>query len=85
MFSWFNKIFVKEKPKPIWNKLDICDLCKVNPSWTEEHVSCGGSGFTFTWCEFCCKRRTKECNAIISNYIAEWRKRCKEQIKKDIK
>ncbi len=64
-----------------------CDCCgrkrlENEQSFTDEHVTMGGSGFNFSWCPYCEKNNQKDCDKIISECLLAWRKHCEESWKK---
>lgn len=57
-----------------------CDLCNriLNDfTFSEESVTLGGSGFTFTFCNDCDKDYRPKCDDLIAKFIIEWQNKCK--------
>ena len=62
---------VNEHMDDKWDKCNTCNLCG-NKYYEEEHICIAGRGITFIWCEQCSKKRQKERDALVGEYMRNY-------------
>ena len=84
--------FFPPKPQPAaapktgdadrWSLFDTCGRCgrkrRLQDEWWDEHISGGGSGFTFNFCNDCDRNHRPECDKIMVDCVVNWRNKCRE-------